>query len=131
MNASIVPYLDAFLQDADNILRQRGITAPRVVVKSDGTLMSLMFARRQPIATILSGPAASVAGASYLAGLENAMVVDMGGTTTDTATIRRGCVRACREGAMVGSWRTHVEALDMRTLGLGGDSLIARGATAS
>jgi N-methylhydantoinase A/oxoprolinase/acetone carboxylase beta subunit len=126
LNASIVPYLDAFLHDADGVLRQRAITAPRMVVKSDGTLMSLSFARRQPIATILSGPAASVAGASYLARLEDAMVVDMGGTTTDTATIRRGCVRACREGAMVGSWRTHVEALDMRTLGLGGDSLIAR-----
>ena len=127
LNASIIPRLDAFLQDADGVLRQRGITAPRMVVKSDGTLMSLTFARGQPIATILSGPAASVAGASYLGGLENAMVVDMGGTTTDTATIRRGCVRACREGATVGSWRTHVEALDMRTLGLGGDSLIARG----
>jgi N-methylhydantoinase A/oxoprolinase/acetone carboxylase beta subunit len=127
LNGSIIPHLDAFLRDADGVLRQRGITAPRMVVKSDGTLMSLTFARGQPIATILSGPAASVAGASYLGGLENAMVVDMGGTTTDTATIRRGCVRACREGATVGSWRTHVEALDMRTLGLGGDSLISRG----
>lgn len=127
LNASIIPCLDTFLKDADGVLRQRGITAPRMVVKSDGTLMSLTFARQQPIATILSGPAASVAGASYLAGLENAMVVDMGGTTTDTATIRRGRVRACREGASIGSWRTHVEALDLRTLGLGGDSLIARG----
>jgi N-methylhydantoinase A/oxoprolinase/acetone carboxylase beta subunit len=127
LNASIVPYLDAFLRDADRVLRQRQITAPRMVVRSDGTLMSLSFARKQPIATILSGPAASVAGASYLAGLDDAMVVDMGGTTTDTATIRRGCVRACAEGAAVGAWRTHVEALDMRTLGLGGDSLIARG----
>ena len=127
LNASIIPCLEAFLKDADGVLRRRGITAPRMVVKSDGTLMSLAFARQQPIATILSGPAASVAGASYLAGLENAMVVDMGGTTTDTATIRRGSVRACREGATVGSWQTYVEALDLRTLGLGGDSLIARG----
>ncbi len=127
LNASIIPYLDAFLRDADRILQERAITAPRMVVKSDGTLMSLRFARRQPIATILSGPAASVAGASYLARLDDAMVVDMGGTTTDTATLRRGCVRFCTQGAQVGAWRTHVQALDLRTLGLGGDSLIAHG----
>lgn len=127
LNASIIPCLDDFLKDADCVLRRRGITAPRMVVKSDGTLMSLTLARQQPIATILSGPAASVAGASYLAGLQDAMVLDMGGTTTDTATIRRGGVRACREGASVGAWRTYVEALDLRTLGMGGDSLISRG----
>ena len=91
--------------------------------------MSLNFARQQPISTILSGPAASVAGASYLANLRRCGVVDMGGTTTDTATIRRGCVRSCREGATVGAWCTHAEALEMRTLGLGGDSLILRDAT--
>ncbi len=126
LNASIIPYLDAFLRDADVVLRKRGISAPRMVVKSDGTLMSLVWAHRQPISTIMSGPAASVAGASYLAKLNDAMVVDMGGTTTDTATIRDGHVRACREGAKVGAWRTHVEALDLQTLGLGGDSWIVR-----
>jgi N-methylhydantoinase A/oxoprolinase/acetone carboxylase beta subunit len=126
LNASIIPCLEAFLGDVDLALRGRAITAPRVVVRSDGTLMSLPLARRRPIETILSGPAASVAGASYLAGLENAMVVDMGGTTTDTATIRKGVVQICRGGASVGGWRTHVGALDLRTTGLGGDSLIAR-----
>jgi N-methylhydantoinase A/oxoprolinase/acetone carboxylase beta subunit len=126
LNAGIIPCLESFLGDADTALRGRGITAPRVVVRSDGTLMSLPVARRRPIETILSGPAASVAGASYLASLEHAMVVDMGGTTTDTATIRDGVVQTCREGASVGGWRTHVGALDLQTVGLGGDSLIAR-----
>ena len=126
LNASIIPCLEAFLGDADIALRRRAITAPRVVVRSDGTLMSLPVARRRPIETILSGPAASVAGASYLAGLKNAMVVDVGGTTTDTATIREGVVQISRGGASVGGWRTHVGALDLRTTGLGGDSLIAR-----
>ena len=127
LNASIIPCLEALLSDVDQALGQRGILAPRMVVKSDGTLMSLPVARRRPIETILSGPAASVAGACYLAGLDDATVVDMGGTTTDTATIRAGVVRTCAEGALVGGWRTHVEALDLRTQGLGGDSLIARG----
>ena len=127
LNAGIIPCLASFLDDADTALRGRGIAAPRVVVRSDGTLMSLPMARRRPIETILSGPAASVAGASYLAGLENAMVLDVGGTTTDTATIRDGVVETCREGASVGGWKTHVGALDLQTVGLGGDSLIARG----
>jgi N-methylhydantoinase A/oxoprolinase/acetone carboxylase beta subunit len=128
LNASIIPCLEAFLDAVDAALHQRGIHSPRMVVKSDGSLMSLSLARRHPIQTILSGPAASVAGASYLARLQDAMVVDMGGTTTDTASIRAGQVRTCPEGAVVGGWRTHVGALDLRTLGLGGDSLIARDA---
>ncbi|NUQ63539.1 MAG: DUF1638 domain-containing protein [Pirellulales bacterium] len=124
LNASIIPCLDSFLNDVEVSLRRRGIGAPQMVVKSDGSLMSLPVARRRPIETILSGPAASVAGASYLAGLPDAVVVDMGGTTTDTATIRGGRVATSEKGATVGGWRTHVRALDMRTLGLGGDSLI-------
>ena len=126
LNASIIPCMDAFLEAVDRALRQRGIDSLRMVVKSDGSLMSLAMAQRCPIETILSGPAASVAGASYLAKLPDAMVVDMGGTTTDTAIIRGGRVRTCQEGALVGGWRTHVGALDLQTVGLGGDSLIAR-----
>lgn len=126
LNASIIPCLESFLGAADAALHARGIHCARMVVKSDGSLMNLPAARRRPIETVLSGPAASVAGARYLAGLPDAMVVDMGGTTTDTAIVRRGQVRTCREGASVGGWRTHVGALDLRTVGLGGDSLVAR-----
>jgi len=126
LNASIIPCLESFWAAIDRTLRDRGIAAPQMVVKSDGSLMSLSVARRRPIETILSGPAASAAGAGYLTGLPDAMVVDMGGTTTDTAILRGGHVRTCAQGASVGGWRTHVGALDLRTLGLGGDSLIAR-----
>ena len=125
LNASIIPCLESFLDDVQVSLRLRGIDAPQMVVKSDGSLVSLPVARQRPVETVLSGPAASVAGASYLAGLSDAVVVDMGGTTTDTARIRNGMVETCEQGATVGGWRTHVQALDMRTLGLGGDSLIA------
>ncbi|NLX95520.1 MAG: DUF1638 domain-containing protein [Rhodopirellula sp.] len=125
LNASIIPCLQSFLADVEVSLHHRGVAAPVMVVKSDGSLMSLAVARDRPIETILSGPAASVAGACHLARLPDAVVVDMGGTTTDTATIRGGHVATCEQGATVGGWRTHVRALDMRTLGLGGDSLIA------
>lgn len=125
LNAGIIPCLESFLDDVQLSLHRRGIHAPQMVVKSDGSLVSLPVARQRPIETILSGPAASVAGASYLAKLSDAVVIDMGGTTTDTAAIRNGMVETCQQGATVGGWRTHVQALDMRTLGLGGDSLIA------
>ena len=125
LNARIVPYLQALLEDLQVSLKQRHVEAPIMVVRSDGSLMSVQTASERPIETILSGPAASVAGARYLADAQDAMVVDIGGTTTDTAVIAGGSVRTCSDGASVGGWRTHVRALDMRTMGLGGDSTIA------
>ena len=124
LNARIIPHLEALLDEVRDSLTARGIDAPQMVVRSDGSLMSARVARQKPIETILSGPAASVAGAGYLTGLADAVVVDIGGTTTDTAALEGGIVRTCEEGASVGGWRTHVKALDMRTLGLGGDSHI-------
>ena len=102
------------------------MAAPIVVVKGDGTLMHAEMAKERPVETIFSGPAASVAGARHLTGLEDALVVDVGGTTTDTAAVERGMVRVCDTGSTVAGRRTHVRALDIRTAGLGGDSLINR-----
>ena len=124
LNARIIPQLEALLEQVSSSMQRRGIAAPVMVVKSDGALMNISTARQRPIETILSGPAASVAGASFLAKVSDAVVVDIGGTTTDTAGIADGTVRTCADGALVGPWRTHVRALDIRTMGLGGDSLI-------
>ncbi|MCL2701307.1 MAG: DUF1638 domain-containing protein [Phycisphaerae bacterium] len=125
LNARIIPYLEKLLEQLQQSLARRAVTAPIMVVRSDGSLMSVQTAVDRPIETMLSGPAASVAGARYLAKCDDALVVDIGGTTTDTAVISGGRVQMCDDGASVGGWRTHVRALDMRTLGLGGDSLIA------
>lgn len=124
LNARIIPLMIRFFGELDNILKQSKIFAPVMVVKGDGTLMSAEMARERPVETILSGPAASVAGAKLLTGLSEAMVVDMGGTTSDIAEIRNDSVAICGRGARVGDFNTHVKALDMRTIGLGGDSLI-------
>ena len=125
LNARIVPRLTALLADLEDVLAAMRINAPIVVVKGDGTLMSADLARQRPVETILSGPAASVAGARHLTGIKDALVVDMGGTTTDTATLADSLVGVNQEGANVGGHRTHVQALDIRTAGLGGDSLIS------
>jgi N-methylhydantoinase A/oxoprolinase/acetone carboxylase beta subunit len=124
LNARIIPKLAKLFLDLEKVLAKLSIFAPIVVVKGDGTLMSAEMAKERPVETILSGPAASVAGARHLTGLKNALVVDMGGTTTDTATLEDGAVSVCETGSNVGGYKTHVKALEIRTAGLGGDSLI-------
>jgi N-methylhydantoinase A/oxoprolinase/acetone carboxylase beta subunit len=115
----------SLLEDLEQVLQRLGIPAPIVVVKGDGTLMSKETALERPVETILSGPAASVAGARHLTGRRDAIVVDMGGTTTDTAMLQDGQVGVCESGSLVGGKKTHVRALRIRTAGLGGDSFIA------
>jgi N-methylhydantoinase A/oxoprolinase/acetone carboxylase beta subunit len=124
LNARIIPKLAKLLLDLERVLEKLGIFAPIVVVKGDGTLMSAEMAKERPVETILSGPAASVAGARHLTGLKSALVVDMGGTTTDTAALADGMVSVCATGSNIGGQKTHVKALEIRTAGLGGDSLI-------
>jgi len=125
MNGRIIPLLTRLVSDIQKVLLRFKIQAPVVVVRGDGTLMSSEAALERPVETILSGPAASVAGAQHLTEKRNAVVVDMGGTTTDTAMIRNGQVDTNESGSYVGGHKTHVRALKIRTLGLGGDSFIA------
>jgi N-methylhydantoinase A/oxoprolinase/acetone carboxylase beta subunit len=87
--------------------------------------MAAAIARSRPVETILSGPAASVVGAAHLSGLADAVVADVGGTTTDVAILDGGRPRLAVQGALVGGHRTMVEAIDMSTTGLGGDSEVA------
>ena len=93
-----------------------------MVVRGDGALISAQKAKERPIETILSGPAASIVGARWMTGRDHALVSDIGGTTTDIALLRDGQPQIDPAGAQVGPYRTMVEAVAMRTTGLGGDS---------
>ncbi|WP_170515202.1 hydantoinase/oxoprolinase family protein [Ruegeria atlantica] len=124
LNARLIGMIDRLIGRAQDRLLELGITAPMMVVRGDGALMSAEQARERPIETILSGPAASIVGASWLTGAENALVSDIGGTTTDVALIRDGKPAIDPAGARVGGFRTMVEAVAMRTHGLGGDSQV-------
>ena len=86
--------------------------------------MSLETARERPVEMVLSGPAASLMGGKALAGMEDCLVIDMGGTSTDIAYLDEGFPRLNVEGAVVGQWRTRVKGIDIWTCGLGGDSLV-------
>ncbi len=122
LNARLLPLIKELLQAAGESLRQRGIDATLMVVKGDGTLISEQVACQRPVETILSGPAASVNGAQVLTGQKQAVVVDIGGTTTDTAMLENGTIRISERGASVAGWRTAVDAAKLTTIGLGGDS---------
>ncbi|WP_411974370.1 hydantoinase/oxoprolinase N-terminal domain-containing protein [Sulfitobacter faviae] len=122
LNARLIGMIDRLIGRAEDELRRLGIHAPLMVVRGDGALMSSAQARERPIETILSGPAASLVGARWLTGAETALVSDIGGTTTDVALLRDGRPAIDPAGAQVGPYRTMVEAVAMRTHGLGGDS---------
>lgn len=122
LNARLIPIIKDLINDTKTVLRQRGISAPLMVVKGDGSFMTGRSAEEKPIETILSGPAASVIGTMHLAELKDATVIDIGGTTSDIASVKDGCVDIREDGAVVGAWRTHVMAADIYTQGIGGDS---------
>lgn len=124
MNARLIPVIEELLESVNKVLNEFEIDAPLMVVKGDGSVMSQEIARERPIETILSGPASSINGAKKLAGVEDAIVVDIGGTTTDIGVIRDGKPRLDPEGAVIGGYRTRVMAADITTAGLGGDSRI-------
>lgn len=124
VNGRVIPRMIGFFNDLDRVLEEYGLRVPVMVVKGDGTLISKKSAMLKPVETVFSGPAASVAGARHLTGIKNGMVVDIGGTTTDSADIVDGEVAVSSEGAVVGNIKTHVRALKMKTVGLGGDSHI-------
>jgi N-methylhydantoinase A/oxoprolinase/acetone carboxylase beta subunit len=129
LNARLIPLLRDLIATLRRTLDRLGILAPLMIVKGDGSLVRSDWAMQRPVETILSGPAASIVGAWHLADRrltngQGVWVVDVGGTTTDIAALRQGRPRLNPKGAQVGGWRTMVEAADVHTVGLGGDSLV-------
>lgn len=124
LNAHLILPLRELIASVHRTLDAWAIAAPLMVVKGDGSLVRAEWAMQRPIETILSGPAASAVGAWHLAGRRDVWAVDVGGTTTDIARLHDGAPILNPEGATVGGWQTMVEAVDVHTTGLGGDSYV-------
>lgn len=124
MNARLIPIIKDLMDSVKKVMKEKGIDAPLMIVKGDGSIMGESVALERPIETILSGPAASLIGAKVLTGKQDAIVMDMGGTTTDVGILRGGQPRLEKEGAIIGGRRTRVLAAEISTSGIGGDSRI-------
>lgn len=100
------------------------LNANLYLTQNDGTLMSADYAMRFPVQTIASGPTNSMRGAAFLTGLQNAVVVDIGGTTTDIGIIVNGFSRTKSEGATIAGVSTNFRVPDVLSLPLGGGSVV-------
>jgi N-methylhydantoinase A/oxoprolinase/acetone carboxylase beta subunit len=122
LNARLIALVNDLLLAVEASMVSLEVTAPLMVVRGDGSLVSAAFVRQRPIETILSGPAASVLGSSALAGIGDAVVADLGGTTTDVAVVADGKPVSNSKGALVGDHATMIDAIRVHTAGIGGDS---------
>lgn len=122
LNARLISRISLLVVAVEKAMLAFGIDAPLMITKGDGSLARASTVALRPIETVLSGPAASLVGAAKLSGLESFILSDMGGTTTDLGVYENGRPQVNEQGADVGGWRTMVQAIDVRTLGLGGDS---------
>jgi N-methylhydantoinase A/oxoprolinase/acetone carboxylase beta subunit len=125
LNASLVAVMQEFIEAVRQSLDNRGIHSPLMIVKGDGSLIPATEAIHKPVETVLSGPAASAIGGRFLSGQGNALVIDVGGTTTDLALVDDFKMTISEDGARVGMFETAVKAARIRTAGLGGDSRIS------
>lgn len=124
LNSRLIPIVGELIKSVEDVMGDMGIRAPLMISRGDGTVMGVEVAKERPVETILSGPAASLMGAMHLTGVRDAVVMDMGGTTTDIGILRGGLPHLEPEGAVIGGRRTRVMAAQVATTGIGGDSRI-------
>jgi N-methylhydantoinase A/oxoprolinase/acetone carboxylase beta subunit len=124
LNASLLSNLHEFLNAVQDMLRKKGIRAPLLMVRGDGSIIKTEYARSRPVEIIHSGPATSTIGGQFLAGVDDALIIDIGGTTTDIALVSQGKAQILEKAATVGNHRTCVKTIRTRSIGLGGDSCI-------
>lgn len=125
VNAAILPRMLATADLVDRSITKAGVSSPLMVMRCDGGVMSLDEMRRRPLLTVLSGPAAGVAGALMQERISEGVFLETGGTSTDISVVRRGRV-AVQHATILGK-KSYLNALDVRTVGVGGGSMVRIG----
>jgi len=131
MNASLLPLAGTVVGSFRRALENLGIQAPFFISQNDGTLMRADEVERRPVLTFASGPTNSMRGAALLSGLDDAIVVDIGGTTTDVGCLIRSFPRESALAVDIGGVRTNFRMPDLISIGLGGGSLVTLGQRAT
>jgi N-methylhydantoinase A/oxoprolinase/acetone carboxylase beta subunit len=124
MNACLRKLAVATVSGFKEALSEMNISAPFFISQNDGTLMNADFAAEYPVLTFASGPTNSMRGAAFLSNLKDAIVVDVGGTTTDVGVLQQGFPRVAATAVSIGGVRTNFRMPDTLSIGLGGGSII-------
>lgn len=127
LNAALIQTLKQMASGFVTALRERGIPATPYFGQNDGTLMQLEYALEFPVLTIGCGPTNSIRGAAHLSGATNALVVDIGGTTTDIGVLVDGFPRQSAHAVEIGGIRTNFRMPDVLSVGLGGGTIVRDG----
>lgn len=125
LNAYVMPAVSTYVERLEQRTAACGIAAPLLLMKSSGGVTSTLNARRRPVETALSGPAAGAVGAAFIgasAGFRDLLTNDIGGTSADIALIQGGIPRLTTTGA-IGGWRVGLPMVDIMTIGAGGGSI--------
>jgi len=125
MNASLTHLAETVISSFRKAIQALGITAPFFISQNDGTVMTADEVERQPVLTFASGPTNSMRGAGFLAGIADAIVVDIGGTTVDVGQLVHGLPRESAVAVDIGGVRTNFRMPDLVSRGLGGGSIVS------
>ena len=124
MNAALTSVAEEAATAFIDAMDERNIEAQLYFGQNDGTLMSVDYAIEYPIFTVASGPSNSVRGAAYLSGIENGIIVDVGGTTTDVGAVTDGFPRESSVAVEIGDVKTNFRMPDLISIGIGGGSYV-------
>lgn len=126
LNAALLGVANRIVDSLTKALVSQGVGAQAFIAQNDGTLMGLDYVLRYPVLTIGSGPANSMRGAAFLTGVSDAVVVDVGGTSTDVGVLSRGYPRESSSPVNIGGIRTNFRMPDLVSVALGGGTIVRR-----